>query len=1184
MPPYDPKKIEEKWNKKWLAEKVFKAADDSAKPKYYQLETFPYPSAAGLHMGHPKGYTAEDIHARYTRMHGREVLYTMGWDAFGLPTENYAIKVGRNPRDIAKENTDNFRRQVQMFGFSYDWDREIDTSSPEYYKWTQWLFIQLFKKGLAYRKDAKVNWCPKDQTVLANEQVIDGKCERCGTEIEERMMEQWFLKITDYADRLLADLNGLDWPAATIKRQEDWIGRSEGAELIFPLNWQAPKMDLVFATNNVGKFKRMQKLFAAAGFDIVLKMPADIGIKDFDVVEDGQMIAENAEKKARALAKLTDLPVLADDTGFFIDGAEVDPVTVKRNALGGADEKSLTVEQIAEKMQAYYKAIATARGGKVDAEWRQALCFVTPEKAMVYEEAIRPVALTNEMHGTLDPSLPLRGLYIPKPTGKYTSEETEEEELLELKPITDAIKKLFTPSIRIFTTRPDTLFGATYLVLAPEHPFVDGCIKQKAITNIDEVAEYVELSSHKTERMRQEDVKDKTGVELKGVKAINPATGIEIPIWVADYVLGSYGTGAIMAVPAHDERDFEFAKKFGLEIKEVIVQETGVVHPNEERRDGGCAVIFDPETQKYAVAKHPDGLVRLFAGGVDEKEDLEKGVLREVTEESGLYDFAYTEKIRSCFTHYYNRRKKVYRSAMATCFLAILKSRAVQAQKLEPHEQGFELIWMTPQEIVENWNAHNQNHDVDHWFIFLREAVARAIELGYDHTSKAGDFRAKIFSGYGGLINSGKFTGMDSKKAKAEITASVDGKMKTQYKIRDWSVSRQRYWGAPIPMIHCPKDGIVPVPESELPVVLPDLENYRPQGMPPLASSLSFISVKCPQCGGDAKRDAETLDTFVDSSWYFLRYPDSHNATAIFDKQKVAHWMPVDLYVIGAEHTVMHLLYSRFITKFLYDEGYISFVEPFKKMRHIGLIMGVDGAKMSKSKGNVVNPDEIVAEFSADAMRMYLMFLGPFYEATPWDAKGILGVERFLKRFWKYCNDVLEQKMPVSNVPTPAGATEKPSVTNALHRTIKKVGEDIEAFKFNTAISSLMILLNELEAAAPLTNDELVSLIKIVHPFVPHMAQELWSLTGATTYVDFESWPVYDLALIAQEKITIVFQVNGKTKDTVSVDAAIDEAVAKEMALASEKVKIAIAAAGGASGQPPKRVIYVDKKLVNIVV
>lgn len=968
MPHYDPKAIEEKWNKKWLDEKVFAAHDDSKKPKYYQLETFPYPSAAGLHMGHPKGYTAEDIHARYMRMHGYEVLYTIGWDAFGLPTENYAIKVGRNPKEIAHENTDNFRRQVQMFGFSYDWDREVDTSSPEYHKWTQWLFIQLYKKSLAYRKEARVNWCPKDQTVLANEQVIDGKCERCGSEIEERMMEQWFLKITDYADRLLGDLKGLDWPAATIKRQEDWIGKSEGASLKF---------------------------------------------------------------------------------------------------------------RIAN----------------------------------------------------------------------------------------------FESQIEVFTTRPDTLFGATYLVLAPEHALIE-TLKEK-IENWDEVFKYIEETSHKTDRMRQETAKAKTGVELRGVKAINPATKEEIPVWVADYVLGSYGTGAIMAVPAHDDRDFDFAKKFNIPIREVVAQETGIKHDDEERRDGGCGVIFDPVTQKYAVATHPDGLVRLFAGGVEAGEDMRAGVLREIEEESGLYDFASFEKIKTCFTHYHNSRKQVYRAALATCFLGILASDKQKERKLEEHEKTMELAWMTPKEILENWNAHNIDHDLDHWFIFLRDAVARAIELGYDKTSDRAAFTFSPYVDGGTLIDSGEFSGMDSEKAKAEVIKFVGGTTKTQYKIRDWSVSRQRYWGAPIPMVHCPKCGIVPVPESELPVLLPDLENYRPQGMPPLASSPAFINVKCPQCGDEnAKRDPETLDTFVDSSWYFLRYPDPHNDAVIFDKNKVAHWMPVDLYVIGAEHTVMHLLYSRFVTKFLHDEGYLQFAEPFTKLRHIGLIMGADGQKMSKSKGNVVNPDEIVAEFSADVMRTYLMFLGPFYEATPWDPKGILGVERFLKRFWNYCNGAREKA--ASGKAAAAGGSP---AQQALHRAIKRTGEDIEAFKFNTAISGLMIALNEIEAAPePLSPGDLASFIKLLHPFAPHMGQELWSLAGNDTYLDFEPWPEYDPKLIVQSTLRIAVQVNGKTKDTLTVAAGITEDDAKKMALESAKVQAVL---GGAA---PKRVIWVENRLVNIVV
>jgi leucyl-tRNA synthetase len=832
MDPYDPKKIEEKWQKQWLEHKVFKANDDSSKLKYYQLETFPYPSADGLHVGHPKGFTAEDIHARYMRMHGKEVLYTMGWDAFGLPTENFAIKVGKNPKEVAQKSMDNFRRQVRMFGFSYDWDREINTSSPDYYRWTQWLFIQLYKKGLAYQAKSKVNWCPKDQTVLANEQVVDGKCERCGSVIEERDMTQWFLRITKYTDRLLADLKGLDWPASTIKRQEDWIGKSEGAEISFALDFK--------------------------------KNPAD-----------NDRRGPNGEKAALA----------------------------------------------------------------------------------------------------------------------------------------------------VFTTRPDTLFGATYLVLAPEHLWVTLAIDadHDVLLNKEEVAAYVEAAKHKTELMRKEGEKEKTGVEIKGVKAINPATGEEISIWVADYVLGSYGTGAIMAVPAHDERDFAFAKKFNLPIRQVI--------------------------------------------------------------------------------------------------------------------------------------SGSQKNDVD-----------------------------EAYTGDGTLINSGKFNDLKSEDAKWQIAEMVGATKKTQYKLRDWSVSRQRYWGVPIPMIHCEKCGIVPVPESELPVLLPDLVDYRPKGMPPLASSPEFINVKCPKCSGDAKRDAETLDTFVDSSWYFLRYTDPHDAEKIFDPAKANHWMPVDLYVIGAEHTVLHLLYSRFITKFLHDEGLITFQEPFMKLRHQGLIRGTDGKKMSKSVGNVVNPDEVVGEFGADTVRLYLMFMGPFEDGAPWDPKSMLGVERFLKRFWNYANTIIEVQMKYNN----EIATD-PLKKPIINKTIKKVGGDIEEFKFNTAISALMILINDLYNSNGATDDvsgtlamvdrkHLESIIKIIHPLAPHMAQELWERSGHDTYLDFEAWPGYDEALLKEEKIKLILQVNGKVRDAADVDPSITEEQAKEFALSNAHIQRAM------NGARAKKIIYVDKKLVNIVV
>ncbi len=993
MPKYDPKEIEEKWRKKWVDDKVFAAKDGSSKPKYYQLETFPYPSAQGLHVGHPKGYIAEDIHARYMRMGGhdqkqREVLYTMGWDAFGLPTENYAIKVGKSPKVVAEENTKNFKRQVQMFGLSYDWDREVNTSTPEYYKWTQWLFIQLFKKNLAYRAESVVNWCPKDQTVLANEQVVDGKCERCGSVIEERNMEQWFLRITQYADRLLEDLKGLDWPSSTMKRQEDWIGKSVGTEIDFPLklNYRYVLLHGFNSSPTHYFFPWLKRELTRHGFSFV-----------------------------SPLLPHPEAPAEDEQVNYVLRNVQFNEDTV----LFGHSLGAAVAMKVAEKLPHPIAGIVLAGGFiephfkdgprpfEKDFKWefdfekiRKNVGFVRILSDM--NDRSVPLEAGQAIHAGLDGRLRETIAEAPHFTG------TEEPKILET----------ILPLITVFTTRPDTLFGATYLVLAPDHITIRAL--WPLIENQKEVARYLEAASHKTERMREMQAKEKTGVELKGVYAVNPATKEEIPIWVADYVVAGHGTGAIMGVPAHDERDFEFAKKFNLQVK---------------------AVVSPSQT--------------------------------------------------------------------------------------------------TPLEVK------------------------------------------KAYTGEGYLVHSERFNGMRSDTAKWEIAKYVGGRGREHYKLRDWSVSRQRYWGVPIPMVHCPKCGIVPVPEKDLPVLLPDLQNYRPQGIPPLAGSESFMNVKCSQCGGDAKRDPETLDTFVDSSWYYLRYTDPRNTQAIFDKAKAKHWLPVDLYVIGTEHTVLHLLYSRFITKFLHDEGLLSFNEPFLKLRHQGLIRGADGQKMSKSKGNVVNPDEIVGEFGADTVRLYEMFMGPFEDGAPWDPKGILGVERFLRRFWDYVWTVVElQKKNSWQIATPAA--KKP----LIHRTIKKVGEDIENFKFNTAISALMIMLNGLSEVDEKGGTETIlepalleSVLKLLHPFAPHMAQELWaSAIGNDDYLDFRLWPAYDPALIVEEEVTLVLQVNGKVRDTVATDAAITESSAKELALKSAKVQAVL------KGQTPKKVIYVDKKLVNIVI
>lgn len=799
---YDPKLIEPKWQKKWEELKIHQAKDFDSAPKYYCLDMFPYPSGAGLHVGHPEGYTATDIISRYKRMRGYNVLHPIGWDAFGLPTENYAIKMQRHPAEITKENVATFTRQIKSLGFSYDWQREINTSSPEYYKWTQWLFLLLYKNGLAYKKEAPVNWCEHCKTVLADEQVISGKCERCKNDVIQKELEQWFFKVTQYADELLAELDNLDWPDALKTTQRNWIGRSEGLEE----EWQVEGMDL---------------------------------------------------------------------------------------------------------------------------------------------------------------------------------------------------------KLKTFTTWPHTSWGSTFMVIAPEHPIIDKLVKG---------TDYEKGAKEFCQRIIQEKIKDPMNVEKKkegffmGRYVINHLNGRRMPLYIANFAIYEYGTGIVKCTPTHDQRDFEFAKQYGLDLIPVIYPKDG--------------------------------------------------------------------------------------------------------EKLDPQKM------------------------------------------------------TEAYTGEGLMMNAGNFDGMATEQARKAIgdftVEQGNGRWAVNYKIRDWLVSRQRYWGAPIPIIYCEKCGMVPVPEKDLPITLPDDVDFRPTGESPLTRSKKFHQVKCPNCQGKARRESDTLDTFVCSSWYFFRYCDTQNDQAFADKGKIKYWLPVDLYIGGMEHAVGHLIYSRFITKVLRDSGYINFGEPFSKVVNQGIILAEDGRKMSKSYGNVINPDEVVDQYGADTMRLYEMFMGPLEETKPWSTKSILGVKRFLEKVWQL--GMKEKK------------EEKRTMEIITHKTIKKVTEDIENFRFNTAISAMMIWLNEIMDLDYLPILDFKNFLKILAPFAPHIAEELFEKFGGRDSIFKQEWPSYDPKLTIDKTITLVVQINGKVRDRLEAPVDLTQKEAEELVLQSEKIQKLLA------GKEIKKIIFVPNRLVNIVV
>ena len=985
---YSPNTIESKWQKRWKTTGLYDTDISGGKKPFYNLMMFPYPSGEGLHVGHAYAFSGADIYGRYQMMRGHTVFEPMGYDAFGIHSENYAIKIGEHPAELTKKTTANYQRQLESLGNMYDWGRSLSTTDPEYYKWTQWLFVQLFKNGLAERKEAEVNWCPSCQTVLADEQVIAGECERCGTQVERKKLKQWFLKITKYQDRLLDNLKDLDWDARVKTAQEAWIGKSEGATIRFQVS--------------DSRFQEKPLAIIAHG------SPAEAGYIKPSTAHWFPHTKRELEKLGYEVIvpefPIANKPVYADwkaELERKLEGRKIDSTTV---AIGMSAGTSFLARFLADtkKKVNLLAMVAPSRIAKGKALRLQELYDFEPKKN-VAEKVF--VMYSTDDRVAVHQSAKFYSGFFDAETRVFSDRRhfTKQDGVTKLPELIDWIKlsarSYQLEAIDVFTTRPDTLYGATYMVLAPEHP-----LAQSAAGDSKEVADYVEAALNKTEQQRREEAGQKTGVDT-GLMAINPATEKEIPIWIADYVLAGYGTGAIMAVPAHDDRDREFAEKFDLEIVEVVSSE-------------------------------------------------------------------------------------------------------------------------------------------------------------------------------GVLVNSGEFDGTAAEEARKKITEKF-GTAKTTYRLRDWLISRQRYWGPPIPIIHCEKCGEVAVPEKDLPVELPHVEDFRPTGtgVSPLASVEEFVNVKCPDCGGDAKRETDVSDTFLDSSWYFLRYPSFDDEKKAFNPKTTKKWLPVDSYIGGAEHSVLHLLYSRFITMALKDMGHIDFEEPFSKFRAHGLLIK-DGHKMSKSKGNVINPDEYIEQIGADAFRIYLMFLAPYEQGGDFRDEGIAGVVRFLNRVWNMTADVLRNDE----------VRKDEAVEKLLHKTIKKVTHDIENLHYNTAIAAMMTAINTLEKEAGAVSHKMLhDFIKLLAPIAPHFAEEIHEeiKKSEKRLSDKEierlsifktQWPKFDEKLAKDDEITIGVMINGKVRDEITIASDEDEKSVIEKALNQEKVQKWL------DGAEPKKTIYVKGKIVTFVI
>jgi len=1031
LPRYDCRRVELKWQKFWAKKGVYKTAGVSGrfpdsgsraaslKPvagaKFYVLDMFPYPSGEGLHVGHPKGYIATDVISRMKRMQGFNVLHPMGFDAFGLPAENYAIKTKTNPAEAMKKNVARYKKQLELIGFDYDWSREINTTDPAYYKWTQWIFLKLLKRGLAYQSYEPINWCPSCRTGLANEDVENSCCERCGTAVVKKPMRQWMLKITDYAERLLAGVDNLDWPDSIKELQKNWIGRSQGVEISFQL---------------------------------------------------------------------------------------IKP-------RGGAGQEQDGGEKIG--------------------------------------------------------------------------------------------------SVQVFTTRPDTLFGATYLVLAPEHPLIREqiLISPSAVLNRAEVQDYINEAGKKNELERTAEGREKTGVELKGIKAINPASGEEISVWVADYVLPDYGTGAIMAVPAHDERDWQFAKKYGLPARMVVC-------PNYPKPE--CPVL----DSAYTGAGHLVGSGKFDGMGTeDAKRAITDFVGGRITTKYKLRDWVFSRQ------RYWGEPIPVIHCDR--CKNA--KQKVILIHGFESSGEGNWFPWMKREletrgfEVIAPTLPDSFHPDLDKWLEVLTPLIKdfgrNDVVIGHSLGSKAAlhliektgrkiGYLLLIASAIGELSRRDwekmrrdwpgsdidalkKFWGVpvDCKKisrlaGEVRVLVSKDdpavpfadrSDIPTEWDFEVWN-GFGHFRKREIPellnfVLRVKNNGVVPVPENDLPVRLPKVKYYEPTGSgeSPLAAIADWVNVKCPRCGSSARRETNTMPQWAGSSWYFMAYPvkkaGSYNLKA---RNLIDHWLPVDVYVGGAEHATRHLIYARFWHKFLYDIGVVGCGEPFQRLQHVGLIIGEDGRKMSKRLGNVINPDEIVEKFGADSLRVYEMFMGPFDQQIAWSTNGLVGARRFLEKIWRITSKVSETSKALANLEV------------LLHRTVKKVEEDIGAIRFNTAVSQLMICANAFDAAGTVPRSLFEIFLKVLSPFAPHIAEELWSALGHKTPIVLERWPAYDPAKIKEEEVIIVVQVNGKVRGSFKARPGISEDEAKNKALKLSAVE------ERTSGKTIRKIIFVKDQLLNFVV